>query len=446
MTIDQFHLNFSLMTPGHYRAAWRRADADPFAYLDVEHYRRLARIAEDATIDALFHGDVPAVGPDLEFGTAGGLDGFTLMAVLAGATSRIGLLPTISTTYSTPYSLARRFNTLDHLSKGRAALNVVTTGSPAAAANFGFPAHPDRDERYRRAHEFLDVITSLWEAWEPDAIVADQATGVFGNPGKVHPIDHHGEFFDVAGPLPVPASPQLRPVISQAGETPAGLDLAAKYADVVFAAGHTVAKAKGSRDDVRARAAAHGRDPDSIKYSLGLIVLVGTDAEDARRRRAELDATLPPVEQLAAATLVSLGLPADRFGPDDVITFDDLPDQPNLRAFSIGSYNNARAVLAERPHTLRSLVAHTAGIGAHRLLVGTPAEIADDLESWWRQGTADGFTVMFADAGIDLERFATLVVPLLQERGLFHTEYPKGTLRDRLGLPVPVSAQLLPTS
>ncbi|WP_335976833.1 NtaA/DmoA family FMN-dependent monooxygenase [Streptomyces sp. CA2R106] len=439
MSSDQFHLNFSLMSPGHYRAAWRLADADPYAYLDVDHYVRLARIAEEAGIDAVFQGDSPALGPDIATGTSGGLDGFTLLAVIAGATERIGLLPTVSTTYSTPYSLARRFQTLDHLTRGRAALNVVTTGNPAAAANFGASAHPDRDVRYRRAHEFLDVITRLWESWEPDAIVADKATGRFGDRSRIHAVDHHGEFFDVAGPLPVPASPQVRPVVSQAGETPAGLELAAEYADVVFAAGHTVAKARASRDDVRARARAHGRDADSIKYSLGVIVLVGTDQEDAERRHAELDATLPPIEHLVSALLSSLGLPAGAFGPDDVIRSADLPAEPNLGAFSVGTYNNTRAVLAEGPRTLRELVAHTAGIGTHRLVAGSPEHIADDLESWWRQGAADGFTVMFADTRVDLERFATLVVPILKERGLFHREYPQGTLRDRLGLPLPAA-------
>jgi FMN-dependent oxidoreductase (nitrilotriacetate monooxygenase family) len=437
MSSDQFHLNFSLMSPGHYRASWRLADADPHAYLDVDHYVRLAGLAEEAHIDAVFQGDSPALGPGIATGTSGGLDGFTLLAVIAGATERIGLLPTVSTTYSTPYSLARRLQSLDHLSKGRAALNVVTTGNPAAAANFGVAAHPDREVRYRRAHEFLEVVTRLWEAWEPDAVVADKATGRFGDPGRIHAVDHHGEFFDVAGPLPLPASPQVRPVISQAGETPAGLELAARYADLVFAAGHTVAKAKASRDDIRARARALGRDPDGIKYSLGLIVLVGTDEEDARRRREELDATLPPAEHLVSAFLSSLGLPADAFGPDDVIRLQDVPAEPNLRAFSVGLYHNTRAVLAEGPRPLRELVAHTAGVGTHRLVVGSPERIADDLESWWRQGAADGFTVMFADTRVDLERFATLVVPILKERGLFHREYPEGTLRDRLGLPVP---------
>jgi FMN-dependent oxidoreductase (nitrilotriacetate monooxygenase family) len=437
MSSDQFHLSFSLMSPGHYRAAWRLADADPSAYLDIDYYVRLARLAEEASIDAIFQGDSPALGPEIATGTSGGLDGFTLLAVIAGATERVGLLPTISTTYSTPYTLARRFQSLDHLSKGRAALNVVTTGNPAAAANFGLSAHPDRDARYRRAHEFLEVITRLWEAWEPGALIADKATGQFGDPSRIHAIDHHGEFFDIAGPLPVPTSPQVRPVISQAGESPAGLELAAKYADVVFAAGHTVAKAKASRDDIRARATAHGRDADSIKYSLGLIVLVGIDAADATRRHDELNATLPPIEEIVARTLLSLGLPAGSFGADDVIRLEDLPGQPNLAAFSIGGYTNARAVLAEGPRTLRDLVAHTAGVGVHRLLVGSPEQVADDLESWWRQGAADGFTVMFADTRVDLERFARLVVPILKDRGLFHREYPAGTLRDRLGLPVP---------
>jgi FMN-dependent oxidoreductase (nitrilotriacetate monooxygenase family) len=435
-----FHLNLSLMTPGHFRQAWRLPHADPLAYLDIDHFRRLAHIAEAARIDAVFLGDGPALRGEIEEAPGTGIDPLILLGHLAAVTENLGVIVTSSTTYNSPYNLARRFQALDIVTKGRAGVNIVTTGTPAAAANFGLGEHPDKADRYRRAHEFLDVVTRLWDSWEPDAIVADTATGRYADPAKIHRIDHIGEHVSVAGPLPVPPGPQGRPVVVQAGGSEGGLRLAGDFADVVFTVAQTKAKAAAFRTDIRQRALAAGRHPDDVKISLGVVVLVEATEEQARRREQELYDLLP-VERLTDGLLHNLGLPPGSFGPDDPISIDDLPETIPAAAFSTGFSVSTRALLTEQgPRTPRELVQRGAGGSGHRLLVGSAEQVADDLQDWFEAGTADGFTIMPADTGVDFENVARLVVPILQRRGLFQTEYTAPTLRGRLGLPWPSAA------
>ncbi|MGW4369518.1 NtaA/DmoA family FMN-dependent monooxygenase [Nocardia takedensis] len=431
-----FHLNLSLMTPGHFRHAWRAEHADPLAYLDIDYFQRLAKIAEAAKIDAVFLGDGPALRGEIEEAPGTGIDPLVLLGNLAAVTEYLGVVITSSTTYNSPYNLARRFQALDHVTKGRAAVNIVTTGTPAAAANFGLTDHPDKPTRYRRAWEFLDVVTRLWDSWEPDWLVADKRHGRYADPAKIHRIDHEGEFFSVAGPLPVAPGPQGRPVVVQAGGSEGGLKLAADFADVVFTVAQTRAKAVAFREDIRARAAAAGRHPDDVKISLGVVVLVGRTREEAREREQALYDTLP-IERLTANLLANLGLPADSFGPDDPIGAADLPEAVPSEAFSTGFGVSTRALIAEGPRTPRELIQRGAGGSGHRLLVGSPEDIADDLQEWFAAGTADGFTVMPAETAVDLANFAELVVPILQERGLFQKEYTEPTLRGRFGLRFP---------
>ncbi|MGE0781715.1 NtaA/DmoA family FMN-dependent monooxygenase [Mycolicibacterium sp.] len=433
------HLNISLMTPGHFRHAWRLPYADPLAYLDVDHFARLTRIAEDATIDAVFLGDGPALRGEIEEAPGTGLDPLVLLGHLAALTTNIGVVITSSTTYNSPYNLARRFQALDHVTRGRAAVNIVTTGTPAAAANFGLTEHPDKDTRYRRAWEFLDVVTRLWDGWEPGWLVADKESGRYADVSKIHRADHYGEFFSVAGPLPVAPGPQGRPVLVQAGGSDGGLKLAGDFADVVFTVAQTQAKAAAFRSDIRRRAVAAGRRADDVKVSLGVVVLVAATEDEARARAEQLYATLP-IERLTAQLLADLGLPAGSFGPDDPISAVDLPEAIPAGAFSAGFSVSTRALIAERPRTPRELVNGSAGGSGHRLVVGSAEQVADDLESWHRAGTADGFTIMPAETAVDLENFATLVVPILQERGLFRRGYPAATLRERLGVRFPGSA------
>jgi FMN-dependent oxidoreductase (nitrilotriacetate monooxygenase family) len=430
------HLVASLMTPGHFRSAWRLPQADPNAYLDIDYFRGLARIADDVGLDAIFLGDGPAIGPEVAVNPGTGIDPLILLGHLAAVTERVGVVITSSATYNSPYNLARRFQALDIVTKGRTAVNLVTTLAPAAAANFGLVEPLAKQTRYRRAYEFLEVVTRLWDGWEPGAIIADKAAGQYADPAKIHPIDHHGEFFDVAGPLPVPAGPQGRPVVVQAGGSEGGLKLGAELADVIFTVAQTQAKAVAFREDIRARAVAAGRRPDDVKVSLGVIVLVGETEENAQWRADELYATLP-IDDLARGVLAALGL-GER-DVDDPIRIEDLPEVPIAEAGSVGFQLSTRALLAERPLSARELVRHAPGgvSGGHRLLIGSPEQIADDLESWWRAGAADGFTIMWADTTIDLERFARLVVPILIERRLFAPAPVGATLRDRLGLPYP---------
>ncbi|MGQ4599453.1 NtaA/DmoA family FMN-dependent monooxygenase [Nocardia sp. R6R-6] len=435
-----FHLNLSLLSPGHFRHAWRLDHADPLAYLDIDYFQRLAKIAEAAKIDAVFLGDSPALRGEIEEAPGTGLDPLVLLGNLAAVTENLGVVITSSTTYNSPYNLARRFQTLDHVTKGRAAVNVVTTGTSAAAANFGLAEHPDRATRYRRAWEFLDVVTRLWDSWDADWLIADKASGRYADTGKIHRIDHEGEFYSVAGPLPVAPGPQGRPVIVQAGGSEGGLQLAGDFADLVFTVAQTQAKAVAFRNDIRRRAAAAGRHPDDVKISLGVVVLVAATEDEARRRERQLYDQLP-IERLTANLLANLGLPTNAFGPDDPIGLADLPESIPPEAFSTGFGVSTRALIADGPRTPRELIQLGAGGSGHRLLVGSPEQVADDLTSWFHAGTADGFTVMPAETAVDLENFATLVVPILQQRGLFQTDYTDPTLRGRFGLPHPRQAR-----
>ncbi|MGX1809240.1 NtaA/DmoA family FMN-dependent monooxygenase [Nocardia sp. NPDC055321] len=431
-----FHLNLSLMTPGHFRHAWRAEHADPLAYLDIDYFQRLARIAEAAKIDAVFLGDGPALRGEIEESPGTGIDPLVLLGNLAAVTEQLGVVITASTTYNSPYNLARRFQALDHVTKGRAAVNIVTTGTPAAAANFGLDEHPDKTTRYRRAWEFLDVVTRLWDSWEADWLIADKSTGRYADASKIHRIDHEGEFFSVAGPLPVAPGPQGRPVVVQAGGSEGGLRLAGDFADVVFTVAQTRGKAIAFREDIRRRAAAAGRHRDSVKISLGVVVLVAATEAEARDRERELYAHLP-IERLTANLLNDLGLPPGSFGPDDPITAADLPDAIPTGAFSAGFAVSTRALITEGPRTPRELIQGGAGGSGHRLLVGSAEQIADDLAEWYAAGAADGFTIMPAETAVDLPAFTSLVVPLLQDRGLFQREYTAPTLRERFGLPLP---------
>jgi FMN-dependent oxidoreductase (nitrilotriacetate monooxygenase family) len=431
-----FHLVASLMTPGHFRAAWRLPHNHPTDWLSIDHFQRLARIADDAGLHAIFLGDAPALSPDIVHNPGNGIDPLVLLGNLAAITTRVGVLITSSATYNSPYNLARRFQALDIVTKGWTAVNIVTTYAPDAAANFGLAEPLDKETRYRRAYEFLSVVQGLWSGWEPDAIVADKAAGIYADGAKIHSLDHEGEFFSVAGTLSVPAGPQGWPVVVQAGGSEAGLRLGSELADVIFTVAQTIGKAITFRDDIRARAAAAGRNRDHVKVSLGVIVLVGETDDDLRQRREALLGTLP-IDDLARGLLDSLGLP-DR-SLDDPIRADDVPAEPLNSVGSTGFQISTRALLAEQPLSAREFIRHTAGIsaGGHRLVAGTPEQIADDLEAWFKAGAADGFTIMYADTSVDFERFARLVVPLLIQRGLVKAAEEGATLREHLALPLP---------
>ncbi|MCU1405655.1 MAG: ssuD [Glaciihabitans sp.] len=437
MSAGQFHLNLSLMTPGHFRAAWRLRGHDPLAILDITHFARLTEQAEAAKIHAVFLGDSPSASTAVARAPEGGIDPTILFANLFARTTHIGAIATSSTTYNEPYNLARRYSALDHVSGGRTAFNAVTTISPAAAGNFGHNTEPPKTERYARAEEFLEVVTALWDAWDDGAIVGDAETGVYADTSHIHPINLRGEHFSVAGTLSLPESPQGRPLIVQAGGSPEGIRLGARFADIVFTVAQTRERAIAFRRDLAAAALSRGRSDGGPITSLGVVVLVAATAEEANRRGEELLAALD-IDASTAGVLGALGITPGSIGPDEPITLDHVGP---AAGGSDGFRASTLALLAEGPLTPRQLVFRSAGGSGHRLLVGTPEQIADDLEGWYAAGTAEGFTIMPADTTVDGPAFLEQVVPILQKRGSFQTEYTGQTLRGNYGLPFPRRAR-----
>jgi FMN-dependent oxidoreductase (nitrilotriacetate monooxygenase family) len=424
------HLNISLLTPGHFRGAWRVAGNRPFDFVDADHFRRLIRVAERGGIDAVFVGDSPSISPDIAAAPGLGLDPVVMLADAAAGTSHIGVVATGSTTYNDPYNLARRYLSLDHLTGGRAGWNAVTTQAPVAHANFGFEEQPPKDDRYRRADEFIAVVLKLWDGWDPDALVGDVDSGLFADPARIRAADHRGEHFSVRGPLPLPASPQGRPLVVQAGGSEGGLRLAGRYADLVFTAAQTLRTAASFRNGIRERAEAWGRDPDRIKTSTGLITVVGATEAEALAREQELRETIPLGPALGALR-AQLGLPDLEL--DTTVRAADLPAGP-AGVRSAGFAASTRALLEHRPLTARQLIHRFAGGAGHRLAVGAPEQIADTITEWYRAGATDGFTVMPGDVGRGLEAFVDHVVPELVARGVYRAGYEHDTLRANLGL------------
>ncbi|MFT4259989.1 NtaA/DmoA family FMN-dependent monooxygenase [Microbacterium sp.] len=432
-TEGRYHLNLSLMQPGHFRTAWRLPGHDPLAVLDIEYFARITEHAERAKLHTVFLGDGPGATPAIAGAPEAGIDPTILFANLFARTSRIGAIATSSTTYNEPYNLARRYSALDHVSGGRTAFNAVTTLNPTAAAAFGYDREIPKAERYERAEEFFEIVTALWGAWEDGAIVADAESGVFADVSRIHPIDFEGRHFRVRGNLSLPESPQGRPLIVQAGGSAGGIRLGARFADIVFTVAQTKTRAREFRRELAQAALAVGRATPP-QTSLGVVLLIGSTEEEARRRGDELLDTLG--DQAGDRLLAQLGIPVGSIGPDDLIT-RDLVDAQALGKGSDGFNASTLALLDEQSFTTRELLLRSAAGNGHRLVLGTPEQIADDLDSWFDAGTADGFTVMSADNAVDAPAFLDEVVPILQRRGSFRTEYQGDTLRENFGLPFP---------
>ncbi|WP_432571875.1 LLM class flavin-dependent oxidoreductase [Kineococcus sp. SYSU DK005] len=428
------HLNAFLLNVGHHEAAWRLPESDPHAHLDLAHYQHLARTAERGLFDSVFFADSPALLGDVARRPAGTLDPTILLTALAAVTTRIGLIATATTTYNSPYELARRFASLDHVSGGRAGWNVVTTATLEAARNFGLDELPAHAERYARAAEFLDAARRLWDSWEPGAVLADKAAGVFADPARVHPAAFEGRHVRVAGALNLPRSPQGHPLLVQAGSSGDGKDLAARYADAVFTAQQTLPEAVAFAADVRARAAAAGRDPRSVLLLPGVVPVLGGTEAQAREREAELDALIVP-EHARRQLAQTLRVPVEELALDRPLP-PDLPGEDEIEGAK-SRYTLIVELARREDLTVRELIGRLGGGRGHRTLAGTPEQVADALQSWFEAGAADGFNVMAPVLPSGLEEFVEHVVPLLQRRGLFRTEYTGTTLREHYGLPVP---------
>ncbi|SED01353.1 FMN-dependent oxidoreductase, nitrilotriacetate monooxygenase family [Streptomyces sp. 2231.1] len=438
----QLHLNAFLMNTGHHEASWRLPESDPYAHTDLAHYVHLARIAERGAFDSLFLADGPQLWNNLAQRPAGALEPLTLLTALAAATEHIGLIATASTSYNSPYNLARRFASLDIISGGRAGWNIVTTAGAEAARNFGLDAEPAHAERYARAAEFLDVSLKLWDSWEDDAIVADKAAGVWGDDGKIHPPRHRGTYFSVAGALNVPRSPQGYPLLVQAGSSEDGKAFAARYAEAVFTAQQTLADAQAFYADLKSRTAQAGRDPGHIKVLPGIVPVLGSTQAEARAAEQLLEdhivydhgvGRLESLLQLEPSSLeLDAPLPAD------------LP--PESAVEGAKSRYTLVVELARRERlTVRQLIGRLGGGRGHLTFAGTPEQVADKIETWFTRGAADGFNIMPAVLPSGLDAFVEHVVPLLRARGLLRTGYgPRRTLRERYGLPRPANQYLTP--
>jgi FMN-dependent oxidoreductase (nitrilotriacetate monooxygenase family) len=432
----KLHLNAFLMGVGHHEAAWRLPESDPFASTNIEHYKELARIAERGKLDSLFLADSPMLWNSIGRRPSGTLEPTVLLTVLASVTKHVGLIATASTTYNEPYNLARRFATLDIISGGRAGWNIVTTAGIEAARNFNLEELPSHAERYARSTEFVDVSLALWDSWDDTAALGDKERGVWGDEQKVYPPRHVGRHFKVEGALNVPRSPQGYPLLVQAGSSEDGKGLAARYAEAVFTAQQTLEDAQAFYTDLKARAAALGRDPASILILPGLVPVIGSTEAEAQALDEELDRLIKPEyarRQLAQTLRVKeQDLDLDAELPKD------LPDEDAIEGAK--SRYTLVVTLARRERlTVRQLIGRLGGGRGHRTFAGTPEQVADAMQHWWENGAADGFNVMPPVLPSGLRLFVDQVVPILQKRGLFRTDYEGSTLRENYGLARPAN-------
>ncbi|WP_024642257.1 LLM class flavin-dependent oxidoreductase [Pseudomonas syringae] len=434
-TARQMKMGAFLMATGHHVAAWRHPDVPADAGLDFKHYRHVARVAEAAKFDALFVADsVAAATGDIasRMARSDHLEPLTLLSALSAVTEHIGLIATATTTYNEPYHVARKFASLDHLSGGRAGWNLVTSDAAAEAQNFGRAEHVAHAERYSRAREFHQVVTGLWDSWADDAFTRDKASGEYYDPAKMHVLDHQGEHFRVKGPLNVARSPQGQPVVVQAGSSEVGRDLAAQTAEVVFTAQTSLASAQAFYADIKGRLRAFGRDADSLKIMPGVFIVV---AETEALAKAKFESFQELVEPQVGVAL--LGRMLGNFDLSGYPLDGPLPELP-LTDSGQRSRQKLLTELADQENlTLAQLGRRIAGGRGHYSLIGTPEQIADELQRWFEQGAADGFNVLVPHLPGGLEDVAQLLVPELQRRGLFRAEYEGTTLRENLGLQRP---------
>jgi len=426
-------LNAVVLGVGMHPAAWRFSETAPASFIDPGFYCEIARLAEAGKLHALFLADTLAVGEEnFERPNLGAMDPALVLAAVASVTRHLGLVATASTTYNDPYSLARRISTLDHLSAGRAGWNVVTTYAPDVAANFGHDSLPSPASRYGRAEEFVDVVRKLWLSWQEGALVGDKEGGRFVDATRVLPINHAGAQFSIRGPSTLPRSAQGAPVLFQAGSSDAGRNLAARTADAVFTAQNTLAGAVEFRRDLRARAKEFGRNPDHVKVIPGLVPIIGSTEAAARARKDELDRLGGNAELRKLALRV--GVKVDDLELDAPLPVELIRANANFRG--VEGFRDAAVNLAvQEKLTVRELLYRNGG--GHLQVVGSPEQVADVIENWKVAGAADGFNLMIDVHPSGLSTFIEQVIPVLQKRGLFRSDYQGHTLRENLGLEVP---------
>jgi FMN-dependent oxidoreductase (nitrilotriacetate monooxygenase family) len=431
----QMKLGVSMIGLGYHVAAWRHPDVPSQGNIQLKHCIEVAQTAERGKLDMVFLADAVGIreydeppGALCRFSNSVRFEPLTLLSALAMTTEHIGLVATVSTTYNEPFNVARKFASLDHISGGRAGWNVVTSVTAMEAQNFNYDNPPDYEKRYERATEFVEVVRGLWDSFEEDALVSDKQSGIYFDPQKLHTLNHKGTYFSVRGPLNTSRTPQGSPVIVQAGASEQGLELAAATADVVFAASASIRNAQTFYVSVKDKMAKYGRSPNELHVMPGIMAVVGRTEQEAQDKYGALQDLIDPkvgLAQLAASLGDLSAYPLD--GP--------VPDPVNPRMLS-----RAKLMLdmARRNNfTIRQLFLAVAAGNGHNVVVGTTQQVADELEEWFSNGAADGFNFVPAALPGGIRDFVDLVVPELQRRELFRTEYEGRTLRENLGVPKP---------
>ncbi|MBX6748347.1 MAG: LLM class flavin-dependent oxidoreductase [Micromonosporaceae bacterium] len=425
----QMHFAAFIQGVGAAQGVWKSPRTDAAAAMTLNHWVEVAQIAEAACFDAFFLADALTIGDQIAADSTERPDPVVVLGALAGFTQRIGLIGTSSTTYNEPFTVARQFATLDHLTNGRAGWNIVTTAIQAAAGNFGSDPLPAHQDRYERAEEFVQVVVGLWECWQEDAIVADVASGTYGDLSRIRPLDHVGKFFQVKGPLPVRRSPQGRLALSQAGSSGPGMRLGARWADLTFTTQFDIESSRAFVRETRSLATSFGRPSNALKVLPGIMPIVGATTAEARELANEF-ASYVDIDKIHAFLSHHLG-GVDLSGLDPDEPFPDITDQLPANASVSRPRLYIQTALREKL-TVRQLAQRMAMSLGHRPVIGTADEVAQDLITWFDAEAADGFVVIAADLPQGLRDFAEHVVPRLQDRGYFRRKYSGSTLREHL--------------
>jgi FMN-dependent oxidoreductase (nitrilotriacetate monooxygenase family) len=425
----RMHIGVYAMGSGNHIAGWRYPGASTSGE-DLDTFIEIAQICERAKLDFIFTGDTPACQPDDHPGSMLRFEPTTLMAALAQHTSRLGLIATASTSYTAPYNVARQFASVDRLSRGRAGWNVVTTSSPAAAANFGGGEHPAHELRYEIATEHVEVVLGLWDSWEDGARILNKETGEYYDRSKVHSLNHKGKHFSVKGPLNQSRTPQGRPVLVQAGSSASGQLFAARFAEVMFTVQHDLTEAKAFYSNMKLQMQIFGREPGACKILPGLFPIVGETVEEARAKLSQL---MGYTKSANAIELMSLRIGHDMSKYDLDGPIPELPVSETIQSYARVLFAKAR----RENQTLRDVYNNIAVARGYLVTCGTAVTIADMMEEWLTEGAADGFILMPAHFPASLNEFADHVIPELRRRGLFRSDYEGVTLRETLGLQIP---------
>lgn len=417
---------------GHGWGEWRHPDALADASTHFDWYKGQAQLAEGAKFDFVFIADSLHIHEKSSPHYLNRFEPLTILSALAATTSKIGLVATVTVSYTEPFQVARQFSSLDHISGGRAGWNIVTSWLSGTAENFSKSEHPPHAVRYRIAKEHVSTVKGLWDSWEDDAFIRNKQTGEFFDRDKLHSLNHKGEFFQVKGPLNIARSKQGQPVLFQAGTSEDGRNFAAEYSDAIFVHAESFEASKAYYADLKRRAKGFGRDPDKLSILPGIRPIVGGNAEEVEHRYQQAVA-LVSIED----AIVALGRPFNDHDFSQYPLDEPFPDLGDLGSNSQkGGSDRIKQQARENKLTLRQVALDFSR--PRREFVGTPEQVADQIQHWFENGASDGFIInsLLPDG---LKYFTELVIPVLQRRGLQRSEYSGSTLREHFGLEFPVN-------